>query len=53
VGYYGFHGDEELTENSPPGNGFLARMAVEWEAEALKPEKRVPGCDYAIWYCAR
>jgi len=36
VGYYGFHGDEELVEDSPPGNDFLARMAVEWEAEALK-----------------
>ncbi len=36
VGYYGFHGDEELTEDSSPGNDFLARVAVEWEAEALK-----------------
>ncbi len=36
VGYYGFHGDEELTEGSPPGNDFLAKLAVEWEREALK-----------------
>lgn len=36
VGYYGFHGDEELTEESPPENDFLANLAVEWEAEALK-----------------
>jgi uncharacterized protein (TIGR01777 family) len=36
VGYYGFCGDEELTEASPPGNDFLARIAVEWEGEALK-----------------
>jgi len=36
VGYYGFCGDEELTEASPPGSDFLARIAVEWEAEALK-----------------
>jgi len=36
VGYYGFHGDEELTEESAPGNDFLANLAVEWEAEALK-----------------
>ena len=36
VGYYGFRGDEELTEASPPGNDFLARIAVEWEGEALK-----------------
>ncbi len=36
VGYYGFHEDEELTESSPPGNDFLATLAVEWEGEALK-----------------
>jgi uncharacterized protein (TIGR01777 family) len=40
VGYYGFHGDEELAEDSPPGNDFLARMAVEWEAEALKAREK-------------
>ena len=40
VGYYGFHGDEELTEDSPPGDDFLARMAVEWEAEALKAREK-------------
>ncbi len=36
VGYYGFCGEEELTEASPHGNDFLARIAVEWEGEALK-----------------
>jgi len=36
VGYYGFHGGEELMEESPPGSDFLARMAIDWEAEALK-----------------
>ena len=36
VGYYGFCGDEELIEDSPPGNDFLARIAVEWEREAVK-----------------
>jgi len=36
VGYYGFCGDEELVEDSPPGNDFLARIAKEWEGEALK-----------------
>jgi len=40
VGYYGFHGDEELTEESPPGDDFLARVAVEWENEALRAEER-------------
>jgi uncharacterized protein (TIGR01777 family) len=36
VGYYGFCGDEGLTEESPPWGDFLARIAVEWEGEALK-----------------
>lgn len=40
VGYYGFHGDEELDEESPPGNDFLARLAIEWEAEALKAKEK-------------
>ena len=40
VGYYGFHGDEELTEDSSPGDDFLARMAVEWETEALKAREK-------------
>jgi uncharacterized protein (TIGR01777 family) len=35
VGYYGFHGDEELDESSPPGEDFLARLAQDWEAEAI------------------
>jgi uncharacterized protein len=34
VGYYGNRGDEVLTEASPPGRGFLARLAVAWEKEA-------------------
>lgn len=40
VGYYGFCGDEELTEESPPGNDFLARIAMEWEGEALKAKDK-------------
>jgi uncharacterized protein len=40
VGYYGFHGDEELDEESPPGSDFLARLAIEWEAEALKAKEK-------------
>ena len=38
VGYYGPHGDETLTEASPPGTDFLSRLCVDWEAEALKAE---------------
>jgi uncharacterized protein (TIGR01777 family) len=34
IGYYGPHGDEELTEDSPPGSDFLARLCVEWEKAA-------------------
>jgi uncharacterized protein len=36
VGYYGFHEDGELTEDSPPGDDFLATLVVAWEGEALK-----------------
>ncbi len=31
VGYYGDRGEEELTEESSAGEGFLARVCVEWE----------------------
>src|SRR5688500_18822503 len=31
IGYYGDRGDELLTEQSAPGNDFLARVCVEWE----------------------
>ncbi|TCJ19448.1 TIGR01777 family protein [Rubrobacter taiwanensis] len=34
AGYYGDRGDEVLTEESPPGSGFLAEVAREWEAAA-------------------
>ena len=34
VGYYGPRGDEIVTEDTPPGSDFLARVAVQWEAEA-------------------
>jgi uncharacterized protein (TIGR01777 family) len=34
VGYYGDRGDEELTEESAPGTGFLAEVVQAWEASA-------------------
>ncbi|MBI4496018.1 MAG: TIGR01777 family protein [Deltaproteobacteria bacterium] len=40
VGYYGFHGDEVLTEASPPGTDFLAVLARDWEEEARRAEGR-------------
>jgi len=46
VGYYGPQGDEEITEETPPGHDFLARVAIEWEAstaflEALRVRRVV------------
>ena len=35
VGYYGDRGDEEISETSPAGRGFLAEVCAEWEHEAL------------------
>jgi uncharacterized protein (TIGR01777 family) len=34
VGYYGPHGDERVTESTPPGSDFLADVCVAWEREA-------------------
>lgn len=36
VGYYGYsgHSDEALDEGTSPGNDFLARLCVDWEAGA-------------------
>ncbi len=36
VGFYGGRGDEVLDEGSSQGEGFLAELCAEWEAEALK-----------------
>ncbi len=38
IGYYGPHGDEEVTEDFPPGEDFLGRLAVEWEASTAPVE---------------
>ncbi len=38
MGYYGDRGDEELSEASPRGAGFLADVAVAWE-EAAAPAR--------------
>jgi uncharacterized protein len=36
VGFYGPHGDEQLTEDAPAGNDFLAGVVVAWEQEAMR-----------------
>jgi uncharacterized protein len=38
TGYYGPHGDETLTEESPPGSDFLAEITREWEEAAQEAE---------------
>jgi uncharacterized protein (TIGR01777 family) len=39
IGFYGDRGDELLTEDSPPGEGFLAEVCQAWEA-ATAPARR-------------
>lgn len=34
VGYYGPHGNEPVTEDTPPGSDFFGRLCVDWEQEA-------------------
>lgn len=38
VGYYGPCGDEVVDESHPPGNDFLGRVCVEWEASTAEAE---------------
>jgi uncharacterized protein (TIGR01777 family) len=38
VGYYGSRGDEELREDSAPGDGYLAEVCAAWEKEAMAAE---------------
>ncbi len=51
VGYYGFHGDKVIDEDSKPDNDFLFSVAEEWEKQALFAEKygiRVVLCRFGI-----
>ena len=38
IGYYGSREDEECTEATPPGSGFLAELCQRWEDEARRAE---------------
>jgi uncharacterized protein (TIGR01777 family) len=38
IGIYGARGDEDLTEQSAPGDGFLADICVQWEASTAAAE---------------
>jgi uncharacterized protein (TIGR01777 family) len=38
-GWYGAQGDERLDESAPAADDFLARVVVDWEAEARKAEE--------------
>ena len=38
IGYYGPRGDEELTEDSTPGDDFLAKLCIDWEQAARGAE---------------
>jgi uncharacterized protein (TIGR01777 family) len=39
IGYYGHHGDEFLSEDAPPQEGFSHRLCQAWENEALRFEE--------------
>ena len=41
IGYYGECGDEIVTEEHAPGNDFLAKLSVAWEATAKEYSGRV------------
>lgn len=38
IGYYGARDDTKLDEQATPGSDFMARLCVDWEAEALKAQ---------------
>ncbi|MHB1128302.1 MAG: TIGR01777 family oxidoreductase, partial [Bacillota bacterium] len=41
VGFYGPHGDEEITEGEVAGKDFLAEVCREWENEAYKTQNNL------------
>jgi uncharacterized protein len=56
TGYYGDRGEEELTEGSPQGSGFLADLCGKWEkaTEAIENRgTRVVHARFGIVLCAK
>jgi uncharacterized protein (TIGR01777 family) len=39
IGFYGDRGDEVLSESSPPGGNFLAKLCLDWEAESNRAQQ--------------
>jgi len=39
IGFYGDRGEEQVTEESPPGGGFLADVCKQWEASTAAAEQ--------------
>ncbi|NDJ53135.1 MAG: TIGR01777 family protein [Chloroflexi bacterium] len=39
IGYYGPHGDEMITEETPPGEDFQAEVCKQWEAATAEVEE--------------
>ncbi|RDG34486.1 TIGR01777 family oxidoreductase [Streptomyces corynorhini] len=39
IGFYGYTGDRQVDESTPPGDGFLPALCVEWEEAALAAEE--------------
>lgn len=46
IGYYGPHDEEELSEESPPGSDFLAKLCVAWEEAARAVESADVRCAF-------
>lgn len=40
VGFYGWRGNEILTEKDPPGDDFLSTVCKDWENEALRAQEK-------------
>ena len=47
VGFYGDRGDEKLTEDSPPGTGFLAELCMAWEGATEAADRS--GIRVVVW----